>query len=89
MPAARGFLRRTRRAEQVALHLGASEILHGRALLQGLDAFAVVIMLRSAAMLTTARMIEADEELRVTSLTKERSILILSNGKRCRYCSEE
>ena len=46
-------------------------------------------MLRSAAMLTTARMIEADEELRVTSLTKERSILILSNGKRCRYCSEE
>src|SRR5256885_5158350 len=50
---------------------------------------AVVTMLRSAAMLTTARMIEADEELRVTSLTKERSILILSNGKRCRYCSEE
>ena len=32
-------MRRARRAEQIALHLRAAEILHGFALLQGLDAF--------------------------------------------------
>ena len=45
---------------------------------------AVVTMLRSAAIATTALMMDDVPEPSATSLTKERSILILSNGKRCR-----
>jgi len=45
---------------------------------------AVVVMLRAAAMFTTARTIGDDPPGSAISAMKQRSTLILSNGKRCR-----
>jgi len=46
-------------------------------------------MWRAAAMFTTARTMLDDPPGMATSLTKQLSILILSNGKRCRWLSDE
>jgi hypothetical protein len=45
---------------------------------------AVVVMLRALAIFTTACTMDDERPGSASSLTKQRSILILSNGKHCR-----
>jgi hypothetical protein len=71
---------RLRRAEQEALHFRAAERAQQFLLRLRLDASAVVVMWRSLAIFTTARTIADDASGSSRALTKQRSILILSNG---------
>ena len=69
-------------AEQKALHLGAAERAQHSFCYRVSTPSATVVMLREAAMLTTACTIAAEPSVSARSATKQRSILILSNGKR-------
>ena len=75
---------RNRRAEQKPLHLGAAEDVQQFRCCSVSTPSAVVVMLLAAAMFTTAWTIDEDAPSPAISLMKERSILILSNGNRCR-----
>ena len=88
MPAARGFLRRTRRAEQVALHLVQPRCTVSRCCRVSTPS-AVVIMLRSAAMLHHRADDRGRRGIARHFLDEGAVDLDLVERKRCRYCSEE
>src|SRR6516165_177469 len=76
------FVAGFRRAEQISLHLGQPRSRNSSRCAAVSTPSATVVMLSAVAMLTTACTIEEELSAPEMSLTKQRSILILSNGKR-------